>query len=373
MFEQVFQFISFIGAGQGLILSIVFLSGKNISLTRKLMGIFILFFSLGLLEPYMEANLTQYPFFKWTFTVLALGNFLYGPLIYLFVYYLVKSQRTFRSSHYLHFSPFALGLTLEIITVLIGGNSFFESDLAGFIAFEGLIIQILFYNILAIWLLRKYRNQPTQNENIHNSKDIQWLEFFLIFITCIYVLSFTISHLIIFGLEVNKFYLLVQLTITVGIYLLSYKSMLIPEVFNLKTGHSKNGMKKYERSGLKEEKAISYREQLTQYMNKEKPYRNPNITIDQVAKDMEISRHHLTQVINEHFNKNFYAFVNDYRVEEVKQMIMDDKFNHLNLSALGLEAGFKSKTAFNTNFKKVTGLTPSEWKNQHNKTSKIQL
>ena len=370
MFEKIFQFVSFIGAAQGVILSLVFLSGRNLSQTRKLMGVFILFFSLGLLEPYIESNLTHYPFFQWLLVILVMGNFLYGPLIYLFVYYFIHQEQTFRRVQCLHFLPFGIGLVISIIPELSGVNG--KSGLADLLVFEGLIVQILTYNILAIKMLRKYRNQQ-ESGKYYQLKDIRWLEHFLVFLTSIYVLSFTISHLIMLGMEVNRFYLLVQLTITLSIYLLSYKSMLIPEIFSLKTGTdlSKNGMKKYQRSGLKPDEAVLYLEQLKQYMKERKAYLNPNVTIEQMAQDMSISRHHLTQVINEHFKKNFYGFVNQYRVEEVKRMITDKKYNHFSLSALGLEAGFKSKTTFNANFKKETGLTPSEWKMQQKNRSRL--
>jgi hypothetical protein len=192
--------------------------GRNLSLCRKLMGVFILLFSLGLLEPYMESNLTHYLIFKWILAIVVMGNFLYGPLIYLFVYYIINHDKGFRRVHYLHFLPFGLGLLISMIPINSGAPS--GSGLGELIAFEGLIVQILTYNILAVRMLRRYRKQQEPGR-FHRLKDIRWLEHFLVFLTGIYVLSFTISHLIMMGVEANKFYLLVQLTITLSIYLLS--------------------------------------------------------------------------------------------------------------------------------------------------------
>jgi AraC-like DNA-binding protein len=62
--------------------------------------------------------------------------------------------------------------------------------------------------------------------------------------------------------------------------------------------------------------------------------------------------------------KNFYAYVNQYRVEEAKRKITDARLAHLNLTGIALESGFKSKSAFNLNFKKITGYTPTEWRSR---------
>jgi AraC-like DNA-binding protein len=62
--------------------------------------------------------------------------------------------------------------------------------------------------------------------------------------------------------------------------------------------------------------------------------------------------------------KNFYAYINEYRVEEAKRKIADSRFAHLNLTGIALESGFKSKSAFNINFKKITGQTPTEWRSR---------
>ncbi len=362
MFQQVFHFISTVGAVQGVLLSLVFLFGKSVPASRKLLGWYVLLFSLGLLEPYVEANWAGYLWGQVMFTLLAYGNFLYGPLLYLFVYYLVRNENVFRRGHLLHFVPFIAGVSLELVQ-LFSGMAVVAGELYDFIAFELLIAHILTYNILTIYLLHRHGHALLEVYSNLEANDLRWLKGFVILLTVIYVVSFTITHLIAFGVEVRDFYLLVQLAITVAIYALSYRAILRPKLFY--PDHAVDiaqGAVRYERSGLKPEKAKMYEAQLREYMEQEKPYLDPALSVYTLAEKLEIPRHHLTQVINECFQKNFYAFVNDYRVEEVQRMILDPKFSHFNLSALGLEAGFKSKTAFNNNFKKVTGLTPSEWR-----------
>ena len=64
-------------------------------------------------------------------------------------------------------------------------------------------------------------------------------------------------------------------------------------------------------------------------------------------------------------NDNFTSYVNQYRVNEVKKMLCDPTFNKYNIESIGLEAGFSSKTTFFNVFKKFTGMTPKEFKKQH--------
>jgi AraC-like DNA-binding protein len=75
-----------------------------------------------------------------------------------------------------------------------------------------------------------------------------------------------------------------------------------------------------------------------------------------------MSRNQLSELINSRMGCNFYDFVNKYRIEDVKQLMVDPKYKNFTILAIALEAGFPSKSTFNSIFKKFTGLTPSEYK-----------
>ena len=119
---------------------------------------------------------------------------------------------------------------------------------------------------------------------------------------------------------------------------------------------------KYERSGLSEKNAKIYSEKLLQLMKEEQPYKNSNLTLNQLAEMLSISPHNLSEVINTHLGKNFFDFVNSYRIEKVKAALADKNLQHLKLIVLAFEAGFNSKSSFNNIFKKFTNLTPSEYR-----------
>ncbi len=96
-------------------------------------------------------------------------------------------------------------------------------------------------------------------------------------------------------------------------------------------------------------------------------YRDPNLNREIIANLLNISSGYLSQIVNDITKKNFTAYINSYRVKEVKDMILNSEFDKYSLLAIGLEAGFKSKTTFYTSFKKETGLTPSQYKFKNKK------
>jgi AraC-like DNA-binding protein len=86
------------------------------------------------------------------------------------------------------------------------------------------------------------------------------------------------------------------------------------------------------------------------------------LTLAELALALSTTPHNLSEVINTRTGQNFYDFVNGYRVDEVKERLRDPNADHLTLLAIGLEAGFNSKSSFNAVFKKHTSMTPSEYK-----------
>jgi len=118
---------------------------------------------------------------------------------------------------------------------------------------------------------------------------------------------------------------------------------------------------RYEKSRLDDDTARNLLEMLLSRMEKEKLYRDPDLTLPTLADKVGISHHLLSQLINDRLGKNFNTFVNEYRVNEVKAML-EDPANRDKLLAIAYDAGFRSKSTFNAFFKKCTGKTPSEYR-----------
>jgi len=97
-------------------------------------------------------------------------------------------------------------------------------------------------------------------------------------------------------------------------------------------------------------------------METEKPYLDRDLSIQNLSVITGIPRHHITQVLNEKHGKNFFTFINEYRVKEVISRFGDPANNNFTILAIAYDSGFNSKTTFNAIFKSITGLTPSEYR-----------
>ena len=122
--------------------------------------------------------------------------------------------------------------------------------------------------------------------------------------------------------------------------------------------------KKYERSGLKKADAAGYAASLDEYMLGDKPYLDPDLRIDDVARALNIKRHHLTQIINERYNKNFFMYVNEFRIRDAQKLMSDRSNDESTILRIAYDTGFNSKATFNRLFKAITGVTPSEYRNK---------
>jgi AraC-like DNA-binding protein len=177
--------------------------------------------------------------------------------------------------------------------------------------------------------------------------------------------------------------------VTIYIYLAAWRGITQPTIWQVQPSINKanletilteatpeqekpaNGNPKPRKAGLNELKINEITSRIITLMEVDKLYQEPELTLQQLASRLQLSVHHLSQAINDGLKKSFYDLVNGYRVEEAKRLLMDDKTVSYTILSIGFEAGFNSKTTFNTVFKKFTGLTPSDFRQLQNEPSLI--
>ena len=119
--------------------------------------------------------------------------------------------------------------------------------------------------------------------------------------------------------------------------------------------------KRYEKSSLGETSMDAYQQALNKYMEKNKVYLNAELSLEELALQVKIPKHHLTQLLNDRYKKNFYAYINEYRIQEAIKRLKSVK-QDVNILSLAYDCGFNSKSSFNNYFKKVTGHTPTAYR-----------
>jgi AraC-like DNA-binding protein len=115
---------------------------------------------------------------------------------------------------------------------------------------------------------------------------------------------------------------------------------------------------------LSDDQLEAYLAVLEASMQQEKPYLENDLTLAQLATLLKMPKHHLTEVINRKLEKNFFNYINDYRIAEVKPLLQNPDNADKTILTLAFEVGFNSKTTFNTIFKKTTQMTPTQYRKQ---------
>ena len=122
---------------------------------------------------------------------------------------------------------------------------------------------------------------------------------------------------------------------------------------------------KYKKTGLSPEMAQLQFTSLEAYMADNQPYLDPELTLSDLAGQLQLSPNHLSQIINQFTKTNFFTYINAYRIQEVSKLLADPTQEPYSILGLAYEAGFKSKSVFNALFKKTKGMTPSVYRKSH--------
>jgi AraC-like DNA-binding protein len=289
------------------------------------------------------------------------------PLIWLYVKKM--DQPLFRFTLYSgsHFIPFIVFMSVSIPAFMHGS----DSGPARFLAEHSLLldvtiwivllVQYSFYLLQIIKLTGSYRVQAEQELSNIENVDISWLRTFLyafiLVLTLLAIMFITAIHKIP-SEWVNK---MVSLVFSVIIFILGSKGLFQRSIFSnidyLKSSHDSQE-DRVKPKLINEELKNS----LIFYMDSNNPQRDFDLTLTSLAREVKMSRNQLSEVINTGIGCSFYDFINRYRVEDVKRMLALPSNNNYTLLALAFDAGFSSKSTFNSIFKKFTGLTPSEYR-----------
>ncbi len=369
-YREISTYIFIIGAAQGILLSVFLFKKKENKTANKFLALMMLVFAFDLLYGvyFLSGLHLEYPQFIGCSASLP---YLYGPAIYIYVYLLSRSKEQIPRKLFYHFLPFLLIQVYGIFFVYFESNEF-KLNLTNFNFTQPFMVDLIgdliplhgvTYTIMTIIEGRKYNKRIKINFSDIEKINLNWIMHFIYgtaVVWAVVVISYALNF--IFGHEFQA-NILIYIFISFLLYSLGIKSLRQPEVVMVEK-ELPDEASSYEKSGLTDEKAESINNTLIEFIEREKPHLNNKLSLSDLASAINISNHNLSEVINKKRQQNFYDFINSFRVEEVKRLIKDDKKMNYSILALGYEAGFSSKSAFYTAFRKFTNQTPAQFRDQ---------
>jgi YesN/AraC family two-component response regulator len=128
---------------------------------------------------------------------------------------------------------------------------------------------------------------------------------------------------------------------------------------------------KYLKSGLTPSLSVELKEELINLFTVQKVYRDSSLNLETLSEKLNTTRHNTSQIINEHFDMNFFELINKFRIDEAIDLLIEDKNGNLNIIDIAYEVGYNNKVTFNKAFKKTTSLTPTEFIDSVKKGSQV--
>ena len=261
-----------------------------------------------------------------------------------------------------HFFPFLLVVACSLTFNSLASDSFaqFLTDYHKLISVIFRIIVVIQYATYQVFVHRRWITyQRLMQQEVSNTEnvDISWVRF-LMGVFLIINIFFLFSLFAMIHMDGIRLGVASGLIFSVAVFALGYKGLLQKEIFRKEPAKVAN--EKGSQPAYAVDQALV--DQLLKHMEEKKPYLDPELTLSTLAKDISVSRSQLSVLINEGIGDNFYDFVNKYRVEQVKKLMVAPSMKNYNMLGLALESGFKSKSTFNLIFKRFTGLTPTEYR-----------
>ena len=297
-------------------------------------------------------------------------SYLIMPVFYLYILSVCYSDFTLKRKHLWHLIPYIIGNLVMVPRFYLSTSSeklaLFENYNSQFeiiYLHYSLHIQFAIYIILGFIVLKRAKKIFVENYSSATIQTYNWLLQLLIFIGVLFGVALIKNLFKYFG-DSDYFQISEIILSIVTLYFVCWYALKIlkhPNLFNGVYSKTKLTTEFIEES---QKSIINLREieKLTAYMETEKPYLNPSLSIRNLAEEIKMNSRDLSVLINQYLDKHFFDFVNEYRIEEAKSFLKDSSKKEVTVLEILYEVGFNSKSSFNTAFKKHTGLTPTQFR-----------
>ena len=281
----------------------------------------------------------------------------HGPFIYLYTNMRIRRIVRFDPKLLLHFVPTVifvlLAITIKVYSISVPIDIIFS------------ILSLSTYTTLSIIQLKKYQKKILNIYSDVERRNYTSLKYLLIGILIILSLSL-VSSIAFYTMEYTlPFTPSLVITILLISSNQSYQSIIdrinYPDANQTIDDELYTNKANYITSKLTIEDQQALANLIKQYIQDDKPYLKIDLRLSDVAKALDQYPHHITEVLNTVFNRNFNDFINFYRVEEAKRQLLDLDKKNITFIAIANDCGFNSKSSFYRTFKQNTGMTPTEY------------
>jgi len=294
-------------------------------------------------------------------------HYLFGPVCFFYTLISFKSNFKFRWIQLINLVPFLINL-IEFMPFFTSSAAIKLEKYNALMAQGTLIMPMhasiktsiaLFYLLLQWYVFLKYK--PGEFFRIKSNRYlVSWFSIFL-----------TMQSVLLVGLFLNIFtgfklfddpYRYTIIVETFYLYITAIALLFYPAMLYGNPVDTVKAKEKYLYSKLETDEKSEILDNLINYLqSKNRPFLDPKLTLVEVARVLNIPAQQLSQVINEKTELNFNDYINTYRIEVAKEILISPDYNKLTIDAIAEKAGFNSKSPFYAAFKKGTGMTPKEF------------
>ena len=367
------QYISAVGSFQGVLLFFLLVCNRKANAASKVLGLYCLFMGMTFFLPFITFGVAAnvfYPLAAWLFFL----PVMFGGLLYLYCSKVVFNT-PFQAVDAMHVLPLFACYFLNF-DVLFFQHEEFRLWIVGAPAptlrlwFSEYILfgAALGYLIATAFLIRRYHRRAFDTLSNFDPAIFQWL--------AVMVMSFIVIFLFKSVMAFTNFATMTMLVLSDGLILLVIMLIALtqwknPEFFVINNDgddkpilvRSPGSESEVGAGAIDKGTRAAMFDELTKHIEQERSYRNSELSLSKLAESIGISPHHLSEVLNQHAGKNFNHFINAYRVKEVCDEL--HSASSLKVLDIAMQAGFSSKSTFNTIFKKFIGVTPTQYREKH--------
>jgi AraC-like DNA-binding protein len=357
-----------------LLMLFLFTSSKGKPVSNVILGLFFLVLAINIADGVLSVSGFFEKFPQWAH--LEDGFILlFGPLLYFYTCSVVYKDFSVRLRHLLHIVPFIV-ITVSLLAFYHSQTEeqkrFIEAAVLKrelppqFYFITGLVyLHVMSYIVASFQKVLIYRDELKQRFSSIRKVSVDWLVFLLLSVTIILLVSLVNVMIPVAGPHewFNYSLMVVVIILFVFINLVLLKGLKHPEIFAGIEITTVAEPTTDPATVAKEWALIDAR--LHDLMKIEKVFLDPEINLDLLAEKVGISSKKLSQVINATYKKNFFDYVNSFRIEEAGRILREATDPGLTVLEVMYQSGFNSKSSFNTIFKKTTGLTPTAYRQKH--------